>query len=285
MADQVVLLNQRPHRAGRHAARALRAPGHHLRGALHRHAAHEPGGAGSRRPHRRQRGRHRACTPQCNGRAARGHRARCRAASPPRSGASSTWAPTWCCAAPIGARSAAGARRAGGHCSRAGRAQVDLRWAPDDGPRLRCRAATPEHRLNVFHPRRESHHATQDLRPGAGRPCWPAQRPVRRRHRLRARPGAGGTPVLLPGRGRRPDRQDHRRLRRRLHEGEPRHQGHADLRRHLPGDHRQGAHRAQVGHAAGHLGAAVDRHVHADRRRRDRALRRLRQDAPRTRRG
>ena len=28
---------------------------------------------------------------------------------------------------------------------------------------------------------------------------------------------------------------------------QPRHQGHADLRRHLPGDHRQGADRAQVG--------------------------------------
>ena len=39
------------------------------------------------------------------------------------------------------------------------------------------------------------------------------------------------------------------------------------------------------GNAAGDLGAALDRHVHADRRGRDRADRRLRQDATTTRRG
>jgi hypothetical protein len=61
-------------------------------------------------------------------------------------------------------------------------------------------------------------------------------------------------------------------------EGQSRHQGDADLRGHLPGDHRQGADRAQVRPAAGHLGAAVDRHVHADRRGRDPADRRLRED-------
>ena len=51
-----------------------------------------------------------------------------------------------------------------------------------------------------------------------------------------------------------------------------------DLCRHLPGDDRQGAHRTQERHAAGDLGAALDRHVHAHRRGRDRADRRLPQD-------
>ena len=94
-----------------------------------------------------------------------------------------------------------------------------------------------------------------------------------------ARAGAGRRVVLLPGGRRRADREDRSTASpSRLHEGQPDDQGHADLRRHLPGDDRQGADRAQVGHAAGDLGAAVDRHVHADRRGRDRAVRRLRQD-------
>ena len=41
MADQVVLMRERPHRAGRGARRALREARHHLRGALRRHAADE----------------------------------------------------------------------------------------------------------------------------------------------------------------------------------------------------------------------------------------------------
>ena len=103
--------------------------------------------------------------------------------------------------------------------------------------------------------------------------------------RAGARPGPGGDPVLLPGGGRRARHQDHRRPGRRLREGEPRHQGEADLRGHLPGDDRQGAHRAQERRAAADVGAALHRHVHADRRGRDRPLRRRRPRAPRTRPG
>ena len=92
------------------------------------------------------------------------------------------------------------------------------------------------------------------------------------------RAGAGRGVVLLSGRRRRPDHQDHRRLRRRLREGESRHQAEADLFRQLPGVDRQGAHRGEERRAAGDVDPAVDRHVHADRRGRDRAVRRPDQD-------
>ena len=59
----------------------------------------------------------------------------------------------------------------------------------------------------------------------------------------------------------------------------PGHQGEADLFGQLPGVDHQGAHRGQERRAAGDVDPAVDRHVHADRRGRDRAVRRSRQDA------
>ena len=55
----------------------------------------------------------------------------------------------------------------------------------------------------------------------------------------------GRSAVLLSGRCRRADHQDHRRLRRGLREGESRHQAEADLLRQLPGVDREGAHRRQ----------------------------------------
>ena len=59
------------------------------------------------------------------------------------------------------------------------------------------------------------------------------------------RPERHGDFLLLSGRRRRADHQADRHVCGRLREGEPEHQGEADLRRHLPGDHRQGADRAQ----------------------------------------
>ena len=68
-----------------------------------------------------------------------------------------------------------------------------------------------------------------------GRTSWTADsfspaprrsRPARIAKPALAQGGDGGL-VLLPGRGRRPDHQDHRRLRRRLREGEPGDQGEA----------------------------------------------------------
>ena len=97
----------------------------------------------------------------------------------------------------------------------------------------------------------------------------------------RARASAGRGVVLLPGRRRRTDHQDHRRLRRRFREGESRHQGEADLLRHLPGHDHQGADGGEERRAAGDLDPAVDRHVHADRRGCDRPVRRSHQDARR----
>ena len=96
-----------------------------------------------------------------------------------------------------------------------------------------------------------------------------------------ARAGAGRSLVLLPGRRRRADHQDHRRLRRRLREGEPRDQAQADLLGQLPGVDHQGADRGEERRAAGDVDPAVDRHVHADRRGRDRAVRPTHQDGRR----
>ena len=96
-----------------------------------------------------------------------------------------------------------------------------------------------------------------------------------------ARAGAGRSLVLLPRRRRRPDHQDHRRLRRGLREGESRRQDQADLLRHLPGHDHQGADGGEGRRAAGDVDPAVDRHVHADRRGRDRSVRRSHQDAGR----
>ncbi len=56
LADRIVVLSCRPHRAGRRAAGALRAPGQSVRRRLHRLAAHEfHPGAVDRRPSRRAR--------------------------------------------------------------------------------------------------------------------------------------------------------------------------------------------------------------------------------------
>ena len=71
--------------------------------------------------------------------------------------------------------------------------------------------------------------------------------------------------VLLSGRCRRPDHQDHRRLCRRIHQGESRHHREADLYRQLSGLGGQGDDRGQGRQCAGRRGAAVHRHVHADR--------------------
>ena len=109
----------------------------------------------------------------------------------------------------------------------------------------------------------------------------PRDHGVRRRAALSrcAAPALAQAPVEVsfyyPGRRRRPDHQDHRRLRRGLREGESRHQGEADLLRQLPGIDHQGADRGEERRAAGDVDPAVDRHVHADRRGRDRAVRRL----------
>ena len=97
-----------------------------------------------------------------------------------------------------------------------------------------------------------------------------AARPRRRRARRRR---ADRDHDVLPRGRRRPDHQDRRPDGRRLREGKPRHQGEARVRGHLPGDHREGAHRPQERHAAHDGHPAVHRHVHADRRGRDRALR------------
>ena len=56
-------------------------------------------------------------------------------------------------------------------------------------------------------------------------------------------------------------------------------QDQADLLRHLPGHDHQGADGGQGRRAAGDVDPAVDRHVHADRRGRDRPVRRSHQDA------
>ena len=256
MADQVVLLNARPHRAGRDAGRALRAAGHHLRRALHRHAADEPaaarrrrGGAVDRR-HRRPGGRCRrvrrrarsACAPSTS-RSRRARRAapRCSGGRVPRRRFArhlpASAARPSPCASPAASRSRpgdAGLARVG-----AGRAAL-------------CSTATAARVAadRIIRPQRSSRSVaasscqrrkTMLVQAVAAR----AARAGRRARRgARARAGAGRDLLLLPGRRRRADHQDHRRLRRRLREGEPRHQGEADLRRHLPGDDRQGAHRA-----------------------------------------
>ena len=101
----------------------------------------------------------------------------------------------------------------------------------------------------------------------------------------RVRAGAGRGLVLLPGRRRRADHQDRRRLRRRLREGEPR----IKVKPIYAGTYQESITKAltarQERRAAGDVDPAVDRHVHADRRGRDRAVRRPHQDAPTTRRG
>ena len=87
--------------------------------------------------------------------------------------------------------------------------------------------------------------------------------------------------VLLPGRRRRADHQDRRWPRRGFREGKSRHQGAADLLRLVSGVDHQGAHRSQGRRRADDGSAVVDRHVHADRRRRGRGVRYLHQDAGR----
>ena len=100
------------------------------------------------------------------------------------------------------------------------------------------------------------------------------------RRRGRAGRGAEGDrdQLLLPGRRRRPGDEDDRPDGGRLRQGESRHQGQPGLLGHLPGEHRQGAHRDQERQAAAARRAALDRHVLADRRGRDRADRRPRQE-------
>ena len=265
------------------AGRALRAAGHRLRRALHRHAADEPAAArDGRRAIVEPRRAAPATRPRSRSACGRSGRARRRRRAA-RSRRSNTSAPTSLIAARIGGAAARGARRR----PRRRRAGDAVRLALGRRRRalVRRRHRRRRDRLSsrlhasIDATREETRMKTTFLTAPAGRAL--ARRVAAPAHRA----GADRDLVLLPGRRRRPDHQDHRRLRRRLREGEPRHQGQADLRRHLPGDDRQGAHRAQERRAAADVGAALDRHVHADRRGRDRAVRRLRQDAPRTRRG
>jgi len=92
------------------------------------------------------------------------------------------------------------------------------------------------------------------------------------------RAGARRSVVFLSGRRRRPDHQDHRWLRCGFREGESGHQAEAYLFRQLPGIDHQGADRGEERRSARHVDPALDRHVHADRRGRDRAVRRSRED-------
>src|SRR5579875_3571954 len=85
--------------------------------------------------------------------------------------------------------------------------------------------------------------------------------------------------ILLSGRGRRPNHQDRRRHGRGFREGPSRHQGDANLCRHLPGHHRQSADRDEGGRRAPGRGNAVGGSLHPDRRGRDHAHRRPCQDA------
>ncbi len=98
------------------------------------------------------------------------------------------------------------------------------------------------------------------------------------RRGARARASAGRGVVLLPGRRRRPDHEDHRRPRRRLREGKSGDQAEADLHGHLSGLDHQGADRGEGRRPAGDVDPALHRHVHADRRGCDRAVRRSHQD-------
>ena len=213
---------------------------------------------------------------------------RSRTACARRSRASNTWAAT--------RSSPAGSARRRSRCASPGSvpfARGDATWLrwPAGGPALfRCRRIAQE----CARPRRASPATLVDLisDPPIHRhieeetmmidhsACWSARwrfaAAVLRRRRACA--GAGRSSVLLSGRRRRSDHQDHRRLRGRLREGESRHQAEADLFRQLPGIDRQGADRRQERRSAGHVDPAVDRHVHADRRGRDRSVRRSRQD-------
>ncbi len=232
MADQVVLLQQGPHRADGDAARAVCAAGDDLRRALHRHAGDEPAAPG-RRPHRRQRVSASAAhahwlgmrpeSVALGGRGA-GHRAQHRVP---------------------GRRPGAALRRRQRNAHRARRRpdrhrrrrDVLLGWPTQAEHHFDSQgSASPD-------PTIQQHEETSpcNARPSTDLIAAGAAAALGWRHG----PGADHRDlVLLPGGRRRPDHQDHRRLRRRLHEGEPRHQGHADLRRHLPGHHRQGADRA-----------------------------------------
>ena len=289
MADRVVLLNAGPHRAERPAGRPLRDAGQHVRRALHRHAADEPAAAGRRRGRERHRGRRRTA-PRCRRTAPAARWACGRSTSSSRSSAACVqgW-PAWSILAPIRS-SSAGSGRIGRGARR--RARWRRRRATRSGctgrkarPTISMRTDGGPARTAVAKPRRPSRKSRPLQSPGRSPCCheccapWPPRSSRRSCPRPRWRAGHRRGAVLLSDRRRRSDHQDRRRLRRGLREGEPRRQAEADLHRQLPGHDRQGAHVGQERRAAGDVDPAVDRHVHADRRGRDRAVRRPRQDA------
>ena len=272
MADQVVLLNQGRVEQDAAPRDALREAGLDVCRALHRHTGDEPGQARRRRAHRRQ--RHRGVTPGGHARhPSRGGVAR-RSGACHRQQLRIPRRRSWCCAAPSAASRSWCAPRAAPRCPKA--PPVTLGWRP--GRRTLLRRARTTRRLT--HRRQGEPAMNQTVVPQAAR----GRRRVRR-HSRRTRPGTAAHRdlVLFPGGRGRPDHQDHRRLRHRLLGREPRRQGDAHLRRQLPGHDRQGADGAQGRQPAGDLGAAVHRHVHADRRRRHRADRRFHQDRRRPR--
>ena len=270
MADQVVLMRDGRIEQDARARRALRAARHDLRGALRRHAADE------RDP----------------GRADAGERA-----SPP-----AVAAPTRLAigirpeAVALAARRHAGDGR-GGRISRRRHADRRARSAEHiasscalpgrvDAPAGRQRAArlgrrrralvrsvvTASHRLDneQRQPTREKHHGSQTI-------SSTGTRGARRRRARRA------------ARSRKARPRSRSSIRSRSAARSPRSSTamRPTSRRRIPAikvkpiyagtyqeTHHQGADRAQERHAAGDLGAALDRHVHADRRGRDRAVRR-----------
>ena len=133
-------------------------------------------------------------------------------------------------------------------------------------PSVRCGIRATD-RAHIARRRRLAHDQDDPPRTGAGHrrdvgDAW---------HRPRGR--RDGDQLLLPGRRRWADHEDHRRLCGRLPARESVDQGDADLCRHLPGHADQGADGAEGERRAAAGGAAVDRCVLADRRRSDRAVR------------
>ena len=124
---------------------------------------------------------------------------------------------------------------------------------------------------------RGGRHHGESFHSHRGRPC----RGVRVRG-TRGRAGADRSVVLLSGCGGRSDHEDHRRLRGRFRKGKFRHQAQADLFGKLSGVAHQGADCREGGRPAGDVDPALDRHVHTDRRGRDRAVRRSREDRRRS---
>ena len=242
MADRVVLLNRGRIEQNATPAELYERPANDVRRALHRHAADESAAARARRGRRRRsraprarrsrrpiaRGSRSACGPSTS-------RSRSSAACAARSPRSSISAPIRSSTCRLGAATLAarvpgsvGARarrrRPGfrGRAARSTSSSATARAAP-----IASRHETATHvRLKIpILPFLKEEPMIMKFIVRARRGCSPSLRSSR----ARARAGAGRGFVLLPGRRRRTDHQDHRRLRRRFREGESRHQGQADL--------------------------------------------------------